>query len=369
LRVVPVKGYQKPLKRILHWVREVGLPPAAISFPLRAFEVLNRRPGEYTSKLNINLDPNMRADQATKVILLDLLEAMEVNEKGTTEDVDSEFLHDFRVAVRRTRSALTQIKGVFPEEVLQRFRDEFAWLGQITGPTRDMDVYLLKFDEYRASLPVGVRTDLDPLQTFLQAHQRSEQMQLSSQLLEQRLETMKRDWRAFLESEVPARSPLPNAMRPVFEVASERIWRIYRRVIKEGQAIMPDSPATELHELRKTCKKLRYLMEFFQSLYDSGKIRVLVKALKVLQENLGDFQDFEVQASSLRTFSQQMMDESRVPAETLMAMGVLTEGLIRRQNRAREEFASRFQAFASPEDRALFRELFAPHFGKEAAAA
>ncbi|MFC1662475.1 CHAD domain-containing protein, partial [Gemmatimonadota bacterium] len=39
---------------------------------------------------------------------------MRANEVGMLKNLDSEFLHDFRVAVRRTRSGLTQLKGVFP---------------------------------------------------------------------------------------------------------------------------------------------------------------------------------------------------------------------------------------------------------------
>ena len=78
----------------------------------------------------------------TKIVLHRLLDTMLANETGTREDIDSEFLHDFRVSVRRTRSAISQIKGVIPQKILDRFRPEFTWLGQITGPTRDMDVYL-----------------------------------------------------------------------------------------------------------------------------------------------------------------------------------------------------------------------------------
>jgi CHAD domain-containing protein len=142
-------------------------------------------------------------------------------------------------------------------------------------------------------------------------------------------------------------------------VANERIWRVYRRALKEGGAIGPETPAEDLHELRKTCKKLRYLMEFFQSLYPAEEIKLLIKALKVLQENLGEFQDLEVQGSQLKCFSQQMMEESRVSAATLLAMGMLVADLMKRQHQAREGFATRFKAFTEPSTRALFKKLFA----------
>lgn len=70
----------------------------------------------------IPLDPQLCADAAMRRILLALLEAMEVNETGTIANLDTEFLHGFRVAVRRTRSVLGQMKTVFPPATLIRFQ-------------------------------------------------------------------------------------------------------------------------------------------------------------------------------------------------------------------------------------------------------
>ena len=77
-----------------------------------------------------------------------LLEVIAENLPGTLEDVDTEFLHDLRVAVRRTRSLQRQFKTVYPER-LQHFRDEFKRIQQVTGDLRDLDVYLLDFDDLR----------------------------------------------------------------------------------------------------------------------------------------------------------------------------------------------------------------------------
>jgi hypothetical protein len=42
------------------------------------------------------------------------------------------------VTVRRTRSLLGQIKHVFPPDVVEHFSTEFAWIGRLTGPPRDL---------------------------------------------------------------------------------------------------------------------------------------------------------------------------------------------------------------------------------------
>ncbi|MGD8629204.1 MAG: CHAD domain-containing protein [Gammaproteobacteria bacterium] len=356
--VLPVKGYQKAFGKVLKAFADMNLQPAVEDLMLKALSVTGQQPGSYSSKLDLQLDPGMRADQATRSILLRLLDIIEENEAGTRRGTDTEFLHDFRVAVRRTRSALTQIKGVLPAPVLNRYKREFAWLGQITTPSRDLDVYVLQFDDYKHSLPESARADIEPLRNFLLRHQEIEHRTLARRLDSVRYRRLKQNWRKFLTQPVSERSTLANAQRPVVDVACERIWRVYRRAIKEGRAITQDSPAEALHELRKTCKKLRYLMEFFQSLFPDSEIKALIKVLKQLQDNLGDFQDYEVQVMTLREFSRQMVTEDAAPAETLLAMGMLIEGLERRQLAAHEEFASRFAEFERQENREHFRQLF-----------
>jgi CHAD domain-containing protein len=356
--VLPVRGYQKAYKRVVKTLEDLNLKPATEDLMLKALAATGRKPGSYSSKLELQLDPGMRADQATRSILLRLLDIIGENEAGTRRGTDTEFLHDFRVSVRRTRSALTQIKGVLPTPMLNRYKREFAWLGQITTPSRDLDVYLLQFDDYKHSLPDSVRKDIEPLRKFLLRHQAIEHKALVKGLDSARYRRLVQNWRKFLEQPVSERSTLPNAQRPVIEVARERIWRIYRRILKEGRAITPESPAEDMHELRKTGKKLRYLMEFFQSLFPDSEIKALIKVLKQLQDNLGDFQDYEVQVMTLRQFSQQMVTEDAAPAETLLAMGMLIEGLERRQQAAHAEFAARFTDFEQQENREHFRQLF-----------
>jgi CHAD domain-containing protein len=361
LRVEPVRGYRKPLLQALKIVEgELTLEPAGHLLD-EALELAGREAEDYSGKLNVALQPELPTGEALRRILLQLLETMECNLDGTRADLDSEFLHDFRVAVRRTRSLFSQVKGALPPNVLRRFRAGFKWLGQITGPTRDLDVYLLKLPAYRDSLPASMQADLEPLQMYLEKHQRIEQRKLARQLGSVRCRKLLQDWRNFLEHDFEPDNWPGKALLPIGEVANRRTWKSYRLVLREGEAIDNDSPANALHELRISCKKFRYLMEFFQPLYPPGKIRKQIKALKSLQDNLGDFQDLEIQAEALKSFGHEMQAErSNLPSETFMAMGVLVDTLYQRQEIERRNFAERFARFARPENRRVCKELFNP---------
>ena len=362
LRVQPLKGYDKAYRQVLrhlqHHLHLRGIEGDPLGLALAAH---GRVPCDYSTKPDVPLEPGLRADAAVRRILRHLLDTLERNEPGTRADLDSEFLHDFRVAGRRSRSILSQIRQVFPVRVVERFRQELAWLNQVTGPTRDLDVYLLTFPDYQASLPPETRQYLEPLRAFLLSRQKTAHHQLRRALDSARYRRFKQTWRGFLESPLPPRTTLPNARRPALDVASERIWRLFRRTLAEGEAIGAESPPEDLHELRKTCKKLRYLLECFQSLYPPEDLARLIKALKALQNNLGVYQDLHVQITALQEFGEQMMDEKQAGAQTLMALGMLVEHLEQRQAEAREDFNSHFGKFADAKHRRLIQRLFGPH--------
>ena len=361
LHLLPLKGYgdaYKDLYKILR--RQPGLAPADDHPLLPALQALGRTPGDTAPKQNPVLDPEMRADAAVKQILHALLDTVEGNEPGVREDLDSEFLHDFRVAVRRTRSVLGQFKKVLPPEILMHFRPAFKWLGSVTGPTRDLDVYLIKFEKYQTWLPPSIQEDLIPLHHFLHLHQKQEHARLVKALDSPRYHALIEDWQGYLEAPVPEVPHAPLAARPVLEGVSERIWKAYKKVLDEGNAILddPEAPAEKLHRLRITCKKLRYLLELLRSLYPPKAMKKLILALKQLQDNLGDFNDFEVQQHTIQQFALRMREEREVLTETFLAMGRLEARLEILQHETREAFTERFTKFATPKNQRRFKELF-----------
>ena len=362
LRLQPLRGYEKSARLISRRLEvDCQLQASADMLWAQAMAAAGKTPGDYSSKLNIQLQPGMRADAAVRRVMQDLLHAMLVNEQGTIEDLDSEFLHDFRVAVRRTRSALAELKWVFPPATLKRFKREFAWLGAVTTKLRDLDVYLLKFNRYKAMLPAELQDGLEPLRGFLRDKQQIEQSQhLAVQLRSTRYRRLKQQWQRYLESPLAKRPVASDAAKPIGEVARRRTWRMYKRVMREGRAITDDSPPPELHELRKSCKKLRYLMEFFQSLYRPKAIRALIKELKQLQENLGDYQDLDVQIASLEHYAEDMDRRGVDDAATAQSMEALLASLHAQMDDVRAHFHERFERFSRKETRRQFRELFRP---------
>jgi CHAD domain-containing protein len=329
---------------------DLGLEAARQPLQDEAVARAGGRPGGVSSKVAVTFPADVRADRAAAELAARLVEVIEANLPGTLADVDTEFLHDLRVAVRRTRSLQRELRRVFPPEALADFRAEFRWLQQVTGPTRDLDVYL---DEL-AETP-----DIEPLRTLLVERRARERAAMRRALRSERTARLLAEWKAFvmgLEDAPPAGRPA--ATRPIGEVGGERIARVYGQLVRMGSAIDEHSPAEALHDLRKKGKELRYLLEFFAPLFPAAVVDPMVSTLKALQDVLGRFQDREIQAAMLHDVSDEVATRQGGGA-ALMAMGVLAQRLDRDRARARDDFAGRFAAFAAKRQRKLVRKTFA----------
>src|SRR5262249_8405491 len=148
--------------------------------------------------------------EAAGHVLRRLLDVIEANIDGTVADIDSEFLHDFRVCVRRTRAVQRELRTVFPPAELERFRAEFRWLQRATGDARDLDVYVLEFEEYRAMVPGPMGAELDPLLTVLANRRAEAHREVGRALRSYRTSRLLADWRSFLDRLVS----LPTSDRP-----------------------------------------------------------------------------------------------------------------------------------------------------------
>jgi CHAD domain-containing protein len=150
------------------------------------------------------------------------------------------------------------------------------------------------------------------------------------------------------------------ARRPIINVAQRRIDRVYRRIVTAGYRILENSDDELLHALRIECKKLRYLLEFFTSLFPEKKINALIKQLKQLQDNLGDFNDFDVQIEYLRKIAEELPLTGPRSRKTLLAIGRVIEKFENEKQAVKVAFVDVFTGFAAPANQAAFKQLFKP---------
>ena len=369
--IAEVRGYQGQARRA---ARAVALTPqiqpgssASPGAALRddALAAIGRRAGDYSNKVSARITADMSAAKAVATILLTLQHGIQANVDGVLRDTDTEYLHDLRVAVRRTRAAIKLLGEALrlPGDQIDRFAAEFKWLGDVTTPVRDLDVHLLDFHAVGAQLAAAKEDDLVPFREFLLQRRAREFRALARALRSARFTQLMDEWRAALEKvsgkrEAPVRSAkraqaTGNPVTTAGTLATDRTRVAFRRVARRGGAITDASPAESLHDLRKRAKELRYALEFFAPLHDKQAYGAVLGDLKRLQDCLGEFQDTEVQIEEIRALAEAMLEAQAAPmgiiARTILAMGEITTGLASRQAAARDAFAKRFAGFADIE--------------------
>jgi CHAD domain-containing protein len=368
-----VRGYDRAAERLAAALADaLPLAPAASTRADEAFESAGCRPGDYSAKLQVDLEPHEPAAVASVRMLTHLLVAMERNEPGLRVDRDTEFLHDFRVTARRSRSLLRVARRVFGRDTLAPFEAALARVAAATGDARDIDVHLLGFDATVEALPAEWRGELEPMRSFLVTHRRQARDEVLAMLDGPDWDMLRTRWRTWLAA---AAAPTgPDTAEPELTAAGLGAWavrRAHHRLVRDGRRVTDDSPVQALHELRKRAKVLRYVLEAFGPVLGDqvpdregdGDVEVAIRELKDLQDVLGAFQDADVQIAALRRFARQMDDQALGGPDTFLAMGLCLSGHIDDKERIRSRFGEAFERFDSKANAQLYAALAAPVAG------
>ena len=307
----------------------------------------------------MQLDPETHPGTAVKHALLLLFDTMRSNEHAVRSGIDPDGLHDFRVASRRSRVVLSRAKNILSDTMYKRCRKDLRWLAKTTNPSRDLDVWQAALVAYRSTLPPQHASELLPFEIDLRERQRKAYDRVRAALNSDRYRRFTIDYRALLTTSMTRRADLADSGR-IADVVSTWIWAAYDRVLKRGRASGPIPSVKELHKLRLACKRLRYLMEVYESLFPEQKIAELIDTLQEFQTLLGDLHDSDLQRHDIEEFIRKTTMSDAVSAEASAVLNQFAEELENRVLATRAEFGQRFDAFARPSNEWRFRELFQP---------
>ncbi|MHB8090336.1 MAG: CYTH and CHAD domain-containing protein [Syntrophales bacterium] len=257
---------------------ETAIERLGISFPAK------NPPAELT----VNIDD--RLDLAVKKILSFQLSRLQENIPGTLADIDTEFVHQARVATRRMRSLLRLFADAVPQRSAEYFSGELLWLGSLFGAVRDLDVFSLNLNKFKNEITLAPQRVLEILI-------RQIQQERSTLLAELRDGLSTTRWRIFslristFITRQPAIHPLaPLALAKVGEIAPSVISGLFNKVVSQGNRLLLKPRIRYFHKLRIQFKKLRYASEFFNPAFDGALSSFITDAVKI-QDCLGELQD------------------------------------------------------------------------------
>jgi CHAD domain-containing protein len=256
---------------------------------------------------------------------------VQANEAGVSADLDVEFLHDLRVACRRSRVLLAEMGDVLDPEAVAAAREGLAWIGARTGPLRDLDVFLSNR---------GAWAEGEPLKPMVRTAKRLRARALRDvrkMLSSKRYRAVLDAWYGYLADETTT----PRGDVPIAELARERVRQRAARVLERGRKLTARSPAEKIHRLRLQAKKLRYLLDAFGPALEIAGARGVRRWMWRLQDALGAFNDAGVEDELISALAAEMERRGEADAGALRAMGRRQAELARRRRRARKKLARR----------------------------
>jgi triphosphatase len=210
--------------------------------------------------------------------------------------LDSEGVHQLRVALRRLRSVLKVFRPVSDGPESRALDGALRDLLKLLGPARDWDVFLAGIGaEMAALLPEDRR-----MRSLLRAAEGERQAAYHAlaavldgpawrlALLEGLNFLTTRPWRLRADAEAQA-----NLNAPPHGFAATVLEKRWQRLRKAGAEVATMAPEA-LHELRLDAKRLRYAAEVFAPVFPHKAARRFQRRLADLQEELGRSNDAAV---------------------------------------------------------------------------
>ena len=246
------------------------------------------------------LDPSMTVEAALQEIGRACLAHLLHNEPAALA-FDPEGVHQMRVAIRRIGSAISAFKKLLPSADRHRISGQLAWLDDILGRARNLDVFATELLQPARAM-LSHEAGVDDLAVVLDGERTAAYELVERAIMSERHAAgmlrlshwfEARGWR-----DGPAQ-PSAQLESPIARVGPRLLDRRWRAVRKRSKGF-GRSTARQRHKLRIAAKKLRYTMELLGSLFDQNDAHGFTKRLKGLQDDLGYANDVRVARVILR---------------------------------------------------------------------
>jgi len=281
---------------------------AARGYALRANE-----PAKAERAQPIRFDRDATPRLAFAAIVRACLRQLVGSEAAALHAVDTEGVHQMRVALRRFRALVGAYRNQMDADCHAELSRELRWLQRALSPARDWDVFL------NYTLPplrrrLGDEAALGQLATLAETKREAAYATVQEAIGSERYTLMLLRIGFWLDSGRWA-DPAAPLDRPCRRFADRLLAKRHRRLRKLGRR--ENLSEGELHRLRLLAKKMRYVADFFRSLYGPKATADYIAALSELQDRLGSLNDAVVTDMLLAELDQ---GSAETPAGRAMAL-------------------------------------------------
>lgn len=275
--------------------------------------------------------------------MLPQLHALERELPGVRRADDIERIHKTRVATRRLRTMLGLFAVCLPEKRVHIWTKQIRRLTKSLGAARDLDVqieFLARF--LAATADARLRPGITRLHLRLQQERARQQRDVIHRLdLFEKSDTLRA---LHTQCDKLAADGISEPDAALYRMAEQAISTRIHTMLSYQSDVTDPTQVVRLHECRIAAKHLRYAIETFAPLFDGGLQRYL-KAVRAIQELLGEIHDCDVWLAFLPVFLEQERQRAIAYAGNAHALSRLTPGIKRLAHDRQTVRAARYHEF------------------------
>lgn len=257
----------------------------------RGYQLFLNEPVRPLKAAKSAVEPAMNTPQAFLALANQGMTCWQGNLHGMVVAPQPEFIHQFRVALRRLNTLLRVFKPALPGDFAERWAPELKALASTTGEVRDLDVMLENVLQPMLDSKDKVRQKL-----VKRAIEACDQARAAADLPLEKLlngDTLLRFAREINALHAKA------VKQEITGFAEKRLGWLHRKAMKRFQTVVRSHKAADAHRFRIALKHLRYGCEFFANLFGEAEMLQYAREVAALQDELGFLNDLYVALSRL----------------------------------------------------------------------
>ena len=277
------------------WVARHGLWLSTVSKAQRGARLLGERSVEHPVHA---VTPVIDESAGRAGFLAATLESCLVQILSNASEVgagalDAQFVHQLRVGLRRTRTALRELRG-FAAGIDPSWETTFARVFRALGAHRDIEIVIPAILKEMSA--AGLECAFEPAHAHDIAS--TQDVVRAPDFQSSLLAVL-----AFCHAPPKLIQSEKGAAKQLRRKVAQRLARLHARLARDAKVFSKLSPARQ-HSVRKRLKRLRYLSEFAAPLFDAERVHRSLQSWREAQDALGQCNDYRVGLAALRLDAQ-----------------------------------------------------------------
>lgn len=256
----------------------------------RGYALLAQQPSAPVGAASLVVAPDLTLEQGMQAIVGNCMAQIQGNQDGVMHGSDPESVHQMRIGLRRLRCAFKLFAQIAPCPAA--LRTELTWLSGILGAARDWEVFsgTLGTLAKAGSVPAQWEALEQVAHRLARKHRRQAGLALGSVRYAAFLLALG-GWLYSAHGSLVQGNRAPALTLADF--AANMLQQCHRKLKRRVKRLQDGTPQAH-HRVRIAAKNLRYVSEFFQSLYRPREMHSYLRALSSLQDRLGRLNDVAV---------------------------------------------------------------------------